>query len=155
MLSRTPCRVAAQQRTRRPESSGFSPRSKSSDRTPARATPTQDFTALQTDELFRNGALQVADHHGAGGNATYVYQFDYHPAQDPGRLGAAHCVELPFLFGTFDSYPYCPMLGTPSDTERALGRSFATAVFAFVATGSASDWLPYAPAAIARIRHFG
>ncbi|MFF2466366.1 carboxylesterase family protein [Streptomyces mirabilis] len=82
---------------------------------------------MQTDELFRNGALQVADHHGADGNATYVYQFDYHPAQDPGRLGAAHCVELPFLFGTFDSYPYCPTLGTPSDTERALGRSFATA----------------------------
>ncbi|MFF3143469.1 hypothetical protein ACFVRU_17465 [Streptomyces sp. NPDC057927] len=59
------------------------------------------------------------------------------------------------LFGTFDSYPYSPMLGAPSDTERALGRSFATAVFAFVATGSASDWLPYAPAATARIRHFG
>lgn len=54
----------------------------------------------------------------------------------------------------FDSYPYSPMLWTPSDTERALGRSFATAVFAFVATGSASDWLPYAPAATA-IRHFG
>ncbi|MFD7608388.1 hypothetical protein ACFWAN_49965 [Streptomyces mirabilis] len=43
----------------------------------------------------------------------------------------------------------------PSDTERALGWSFATAVFAFVATGSASDWLPYAPAATASIRHFG
>lgn len=90
-----------------------------------------------------------------GGNATYVYQFDYRPAQDPDRLGAAHCVELPFLFGTFDSYPDSPMLGTPSDTERVRGRSFATAVAAFVAAGSASDWLPYAPAATARIRHFG
>jgi para-nitrobenzyl esterase len=118
------------------------------------ATPAQVFTALQTDELFRNGALQMADHHAAGGTATYVYQFDYHPAQDPDRLGAAHCVELPFLFGTFDNYPDSPMLGTPSDTERALGRSFATAVSAFVATGAASDWLPYAPAATARIRHF-
>ncbi|MCT9112918.1 carboxylesterase family protein [Streptomyces mirabilis] len=121
------------------------------------ATSARVFTALQTDELFRNGALQIADHHAAGGNATYVYPFDYHPAQGPDRLGAAHCVELPFLFGTFDSCPDSPMLGTPSDTERALGRSFATAVSAFsafVATGSASDWLPYAPATTARIRHF-
>ncbi|MET7355715.1 carboxylesterase family protein [Streptomyces mirabilis] len=98
--------------------------------------------------------MQIADHHAAGGNATYVYQFDYHPAQDPDRLGPAHCVELPFLFGTFDNYPDSPMVGTPSDTERALGRSLATAVSAFVATGSASDWLPYAPAATARIRDF-
>ncbi|WSM29638.1 carboxylesterase family protein [Streptomyces mirabilis] len=72
----------------------------------------------------------MADHDAAGGNPTYVYQFDYHPAQDPDRLGAAHCVELPFLFGTLDNYPDSPMLGTPSDTERALGRSFATAVSA-------------------------
>jgi hypothetical protein len=110
------------------------------------ATPAQVFTALQPDELLRNGALQMADHHAAGGNATYVYRFDYHPAQDPDRLGAAHCVELPFLFDTFDSYSDGPMSGTPSDTARALGRSFATAVAAFGATGSASGWLPCAPA---------
>lgn len=51
--------------------------------------------------------------------------------------------------------PRQPDVGAPSDTELALGWSFATAVAAFVATGSASDWLPYAPAATARIRHFG
>ncbi|MBL1111325.1 carboxylesterase/lipase family protein [Streptomyces sp. 110] len=119
------------------------------------ATPAQVFTALHTDEVFRDGALRLADHHAAGGNATYVYQFDYRPAEDPGHLGATHCGELPFLFGTFDSYPDSPMLGSPSATERALGRTFATAVAEFIAGGSPSDWLPYAPEATVRIRHFG
>ncbi|MFE3214809.1 carboxylesterase/lipase family protein [Streptomyces antimycoticus] len=119
------------------------------------ATPAQVFTALQTDELFRDGALRMADHHAAGGNATYVYQFDYRPAHDPGHLGATHCGELPFLFGTFDSYPDSPMLGSPSDAERTMGRAFATAVTAFIAGGTPVDWPPYAPEATARIRHFG
>ncbi|MDT0465802.1 carboxylesterase/lipase family protein [Streptomyces gibsoniae] len=119
-----------------------------------RATPAQIFTAVQTDELFRDGALEMADHHAAGGNATYVYRFDYRPAEDEHGLGATHCGELPFLFNTFDTYPDSPMLGRPGDAQRALGHSFASAVAAFVATGSAADWLPYAPATAARIRHF-
>jgi para-nitrobenzyl esterase len=119
------------------------------------ATPAQIFTVVETDALMRNGALEIADHHAAGGNATYVYQFDYRPVKDRYGLGATHCSELPFLFGTFDSYPDSPMLGSPGDAERALGHAFASAVAEFVTTGSVSDWLPYAPTTAARIRHFG
>ena len=119
------------------------------------ATPAQIFTVVETDALLRNSTLEVADHHAAGGNATYVYQFDYRPAEDRYGLGATHCSELPFLFGTFDSYPDSPMLGSPGDAERALGHAFAGAVAEFVTTGSVSDWLPYAPTTAARVRHFG
>ncbi|MFF3877822.1 carboxylesterase family protein [Streptomyces sp. NPDC001978] len=119
------------------------------------ATPAQVFTAVQTDELFRNGSLRIGDHHAAGGNATYVYQFDYQPAEDEHTLGATHCVELPFLFNTFDAYPDSPMLGRPTDAERALGHTFATGVAEFVTTGSVNDWLPYTPTTAARIQHFG
>ena len=104
-----------------------------------RATPAQIFTAVQTDELFRYGALQIADHHAAGGNATYAYRFDHQPAEDAHALGATHCGELPFLFNTFDAYPDSPMLGRPTDAQRALGHTFATAVTEFVATGSVND----------------
>ena len=119
------------------------------------ATPAQIFTAVLTDGLFRDGSLEVADHHAAGGNATYVYQFDYAPAEDPYALGATHCAELPFLFNTFDAYPGSPILAGVGarDAQGALGREFATAVAEFVATGTTSNWLPYATAA--RIRHFG
>jgi para-nitrobenzyl esterase len=115
------------------------------------ATPSQIFTAAQTDALFRNGALQIANHHAAGGNSTYVYQFDHHPAEDEHALGATHCSELPFLFGTFEAYPDCAMLGKPADAEYALGRVFASAVAEFVTTGSVHHWPPYATG---RIRHF-
>lgn len=118
-------------------------------------TPAQLLTAVQTDGMFRDGALEIAGYHAAGGNATYVYQFDHGPAEDPHRLGAAHCSELPFLFGTFDSYPDSPMLGTPGAAERELGHAFGTAVAEFVTTGSVTDWLPYASGTAARIRHFG
>ncbi|MFG1664060.1 carboxylesterase/lipase family protein [Streptomyces sp. Y7] len=119
------------------------------------ATPAQTFTAVQTDGLFRDGSLEIADHHAAGGNTTYVYQFDHAPAEDPYALGATHCAELPFLFNTFDAYPDSPVLAGAGDSERALGHEFASAVAEFVAAGTAADWLPYAPATAARIRHFG
>ena len=118
-------------------------------------TATRVFTAVQTDGLFRDGSLRIADHHAAGGNATYVYEFDYRPAEDLYGLGATHCGELPFLFGTFDAFADSPMLGRPTDAVRELGRTFAGAVAEFVVSGSVHDWLPYTPATAARIRHFG
>jgi hypothetical protein len=87
----------------------------------AQPTAAQVFTAVQTDELFRNDSLRIADHHAAGGNATYVYQFDYRPAEDEHALGATHCAELPFLFNTFDAYPDSPMLGRPTDAVAGPG----------------------------------
>ncbi|MEV5176768.1 carboxylesterase family protein [Streptomyces flaveolus] len=119
------------------------------------ATPAQIFTAVQTDGLFRDGSFQIADHHAAGGNTTYVYQFDYSPTDDPHALGATHCAELPFLFNTFDAFPDSPVLVRAGDAERALGHEFASALAGFVTAGSARDWLPYAPATAARVRHFG
>ncbi|MFE9571780.1 carboxylesterase/lipase family protein [Streptomyces sp. NPDC006692] len=119
------------------------------------ATPAQIFTAVQTDELFRDGSLEIADHHAAGGNTTYVYEFDHAPAEDPYALGATHCAELPFLFNTFDAFRDSPVLAGAGATQRALGHEFATAVAEFVTTGTTSDWLPYAPATAARIRRFG
>lgn len=119
------------------------------------AAPAEIFTAMMTDSLFRDDSLRIADHHAAGGNATYVYRFDYAPAEDPHSLGAAHCAELPFLFGTFDAFRHSPLLAGSDDTRRALGRAFATALATFVASGTADEWLPYAPATGAHIRHFG
>ncbi|MCI3276951.1 carboxylesterase family protein [Streptomyces cylindrosporus] len=119
------------------------------------ATPTQILTVVETGAFFRVGAPVIADHHAAGGNATYVYQWDYSAAGEKHTLGAAHCGELPFLFGTFDTYPDGPMLGSFGDAERTLGHTFATAVAEFVTTGSVSDWLPYASGTAARIRRFG
>jgi para-nitrobenzyl esterase len=130
------------------------------DRTAARLAdeaPADVLTEVETELVFRDGTLAIADHHAAAGNATYLYQFDYTPADDPVRLGAPHCADLPFFFDTIDAYPASPMLGEPTTEARSLGRAFSGAAAAFVATGrpAADRWHPYEPSSPATIRHFG
>lgn len=129
------------------------------DRTAARlsnATPGDVLTELETDLVFRDGTLAIADHHAAAGNTTYVYQFDYAPANDPAHLGAAHCVELPFFFNAIDAFHDCPMLGKPTTAARSLASTFSRAAATFAATGqpAADQWHPYESANPATIRHF-
>lgn len=109
-----------------------------------------------TEAVFRNGTIAVADHHAAAGNGTYVYQFDYSPADDPKHLGAAHCVDLPFFFDTIDAYPDSPMLGEPTDAARALAATFSRAAATFVGAGRpiAEGWHAYASGGAETIRHF-
>ncbi|WP_031466394.1 carboxylesterase family protein [Sciscionella sediminilitoris] len=78
---------------------------------------------------------------------TYVYRFDRVPDPDPGALGATHCAELPFLFGTFEAYPDAAMLGPVTEADHALHKELAGAVAEFVATGRAPWPEP--------VRHFG
>ncbi|MFB7634776.1 carboxylesterase/lipase family protein [Streptomyces sp. NPDC056149] len=118
------------------------------------ATPGRIVIAAQSDTDFRNGALEIADHHAAAGNPTHVYQFDYAAPGADNPLGACHCVELPFLFGTFDAFVDSPMLGHPDAAARALGDAFADAVATFVTTGTPQGIPAYAPAAPDRVRHF-
>jgi para-nitrobenzyl esterase len=129
------------------------------DRTAARlenANPSEVLTEVETELVFRDGTLVIADHQAANGNATYVYEFDYTPPNDPAHLGSAHCAELPFFFNTIDTYPDSPMLGEPTPAARALGDAFSRAAATFVATGRpvADDWQPYESANPATVRHF-
>jgi para-nitrobenzyl esterase len=129
------------------------------DRTAARlenANPSEVLTEVETELVFRDGTLVIADHQAASGNATYVYEFDYTPPNDPAHLGSAHCAELPFFFNTLDTYPDSPMLGEPTPAARALGDTFSRAAATFVATGrpAAGDWQPYESANPATVRHF-
>ena len=114
------------------------------------------LTEIETEIVFRDGTLAIAGHQAAAGHATYVYQFDYTPADDPARLGAAHCVELPFFFDTVDTYPDSPMLGQPTTEARELAATFSRAAASFTATGrpAGKQWQPYEPGAPATVRHF-
>ncbi|MEZ0094836.1 carboxylesterase/lipase family protein [Streptacidiphilus sp. EB129] len=120
------------------------------------AAPSDVLTEVETEIVFRDGTLVIADHQAAAGSTTYVYQFDYAPADDPAHIGAAHCGELPFFFDTIDAYPDSPMLGTPTAEVRRLAGTFAHAVAAFVATGRPADsrWQPYESGNPATVRHF-
>ncbi|WP_225782044.1 carboxylesterase/lipase family protein [Xenophilus sp. Marseille-Q4582] len=58
---------------------------------------------LQTDGYYRAPARQIARASEAAGRRTFFYEFDWHSPQWNGQLGAAHGVELPFVFRTLDT----------------------------------------------------
>ncbi|WP_231608014.1 carboxylesterase family protein [Streptacidiphilus albus] len=106
-----------------------------------------------THRFFGVGTTELAEHRAAQGTPAHVYRFARRPSADVLGLGATHCAELPFLFGTFDAYPAAPMLGAVSASDRALADAFGGALAAFTATGApGGDWAPYRTAAdVARL----
>jgi carboxylesterase 2/para-nitrobenzyl esterase len=77
------------------------------------------FSAIQTDWYWRIPAIRLADAHAAKARAsTYMYEFAWRSPQFGGRLGAAHGVEIPFVFDTLG-------LGTEPLLGRAPPQSLA------------------------------
>ncbi|MBV1953320.1 carboxylesterase/lipase family protein [Streptomyces sp. NEAU-PBA10] len=63
------------------------------------ASPAELRSALLGDALFGAGSWALADAHAAHpGSATYAYTFGWRSHALDGQLGAAHTVELPFVF---------------------------------------------------------
>ncbi|POX38102.1 carboxylesterase [Streptomyces sp. Ru73] len=112
-----------------------------------------------TGRVFGDGVREIAGLRAAQGTPAHVYRFTRRPVPDPHGLGATHCAELPFLFGTFDAYPEAPMLGTVAPEDHALARAFGSALAAFTATGSPNapglaPWPPWSRAASPKTKRF-
>ncbi|MCJ7672229.1 MAG: carboxylesterase family protein [Acidimicrobiia bacterium] len=88
------------------------------------------WDAVRTDAMMRVPALGVADSHSAAGGSTWVYRFDW---EAPG-LGAAHGVDLPFTFATFDREGWGTVVGS-DDRAEALGVAWREAWLGFAAVG--------------------
>jgi len=59
------------------------------------------LSAIQTDWYWRIPALRMADAHArSASSSTFMYEFGWRSPQFGGRLGAAHSVEIPFVFDT-------------------------------------------------------
>ena len=59
------------------------------------------LSAIQTDWYWRIPAVRLADAHASTARAsTYMYEFAWRSPQCEGRLGAAHSLEIPFVFDT-------------------------------------------------------
>jgi para-nitrobenzyl esterase len=99
------------------------------------------WDAVRTDALMRIPNLRVADAHADRGAPTFVSRFDW---EAPG-IGAAHAVDVPFTFGTFDREGWGEAVGYDARAEHLSGclrRSLA----AFAATGDPGTevaWGPY------------
>ncbi|WP_158887615.1 carboxylesterase family protein [Amycolatopsis anabasis] len=74
--------------------------------------PEPEVARLVTDTVFAQGTAELAA--GLPGDA-HAYRFDWHPEDSP--LGACHCLDIPFVFGTFDAFTEAPMLTGARDFE--------------------------------------
>jgi para-nitrobenzyl esterase len=108
------------------------------------ATPGELLSAIQTDWYWRIPAVRMADAHAAAARAaaTYMYEFAWRSPQMGGRLGAAHAVEMPFVFDTL-GLGTGPLLG--EHPPQALADAMHGAWVAFAAAGDCG-WPRYEPA---------
>jgi para-nitrobenzyl esterase len=108
-------------------------------------TPPELWVAIMSDRRFRGPMMRVAELHAAHTPQTYAYLFTW---QSPGwnnTLGAAHTLEVPFVFGTLDAAR--ELVPAESQAE-ALSAQMQDAWIAFARTGSPRtsalpDWEPY------------
>jgi para-nitrobenzyl esterase len=100
------------------------------------------FSAIQTDWYWRIPALRMADAHAAKARAaTFMYEFAWRSPQMGGRLGAAHGVEIAFVFDTLGLGTE-PMLGR--DPPQPLADDMHRAWVSFAVTGDCG-WPQYDP----------
>jgi para-nitrobenzyl esterase len=98
------------------------------------ATALEVLSDAQTTNYFVDGIKHFAAAVSGGSGAAWVYRFDWSP---PGAaFGACHCIELPFVFGTFDAFQKAPMLGGVDDGKRALSTLIRSAIGGFVKNGA-------------------
>ncbi|MFI8500902.1 carboxylesterase/lipase family protein [Streptomyces sp. NPDC085524] len=111
--------------------------------------PADVLMDLITDELFRIPAVRLAEAMAEAGRPVRAYQFDLPTPAYEGRLGAAHCLELPFVFDNFDQWRHAPFLAGLAPVVRdGLAWTMHRAWIAFVRTGDPNHpdmpaWDPY------------
>ncbi|MEU6282749.1 carboxylesterase family protein [Streptomyces sp. NPDC047028] len=121
-------------------------------RTRPGAGPADVLMDLITDELFRGPCLELAEARAALGRPVWAFQFDFPAPVYDGRLGAAHCLELPFVFDNFDRWSHAPLTdGVDPVVGKGLAQAMHQAWIAFARTGDPNHaglptWQPYGEA---------
>uniref|UniRef100_A0AAU2UYM3 Carboxylic ester hydrolase n=1 Tax=Streptomyces sp. NBC_00003 TaxID=2903608 RepID=A0AAU2UYM3_9ACTN len=105
-------------------------------RTRPGARPVDVLMDLITDELFRVPGVELAERRAAAEHPVWAYQFDLPTPVYDGRLAAAHCLELPFVFHNFDKWSHAPLVhGIDPAVRDGLADAMHRAWIAFVRTG--------------------
>lgn len=104
------------------------------------STPGEVAEAVATDWMFRIPSVRVAEAQIANGARAFVYEFAWESPMFDGRLGAAHYLEIPFVFDTLHVPGSEPTHGTQPPQQ--LADEMHRAWVSFVRTGD-PGWQPY------------
>ena len=112
----------------------------------ADTSPPELWFAISGDCAHRAPIMQQAERHAAHTPQTYAYLFTWRSRARGGRLGAAHCMEMPFVFGRLDD-PGMGLLTGQGGAVQRLSEQMIDAWIAFARTGNpATAALPAWPA---------
>ena len=106
------------------------------------ADPEILFELVHSDWLFRMPTLHLAQAHSASGGRTFLYEFRY-PAS-VGGLGACHAIDVPLVFGAYQSLGRMLFGPEPPAVAVALGDLMREQWAAFAADGD-PGWPLYSP----------
>ena len=106
------------------------------------AAPAEIESAVLTDVVFRIPTSELVDAHAAHATARQ-YRFDWKSPAWGGMIGAAHAVEIPFVFEMVTDHRLHVLVG--ADAPVSLAKAMHRAWVAFATTGSPSvegvgDW---------------
>ncbi|WP_327250921.1 carboxylesterase/lipase family protein [Streptomyces sp. NBC_01244] len=91
---------------------------------------------LTTDELFKKPTLAFAEARAVRGRPVWTYEFALPTPAHEGRLGAPHCLDLPFVFDNFDKWSHAPFLaGMDTRIRDELAGTVHRAWISFIRTG--------------------
>ena len=112
--------------------------------------PSDLWLAIATDLTFRLPAIRMLEAHHGGGGSGWLYLFTHPSTAFDGALGAAHSLEIPFVFDNLDKGGVELMVGSIDDGRRHLASAMADAWTGFargegLAVSGVGDWPQYEP----------
>jgi para-nitrobenzyl esterase len=111
------------------------------------------WDALASDRIFSLPTADFVDRRVVAGADTWTYLFNWRSPVDGGRYGAAHTVEIPFVFNTFGAAGVAEFLGPVRTRTRALAKCVQDAWVGFATDGvPAATGLPGWPACAGNTR---
>ncbi len=106
-----------------------------------RRTPGEILCALQSEHLYHAPARELAAALASRGVQVHEYSFAWRSPLFGGELGAAHGVELPFVFLNLDNDGAKGFIGPPRQSWRGLAGDMHGAWLGFVKSGD-PGWPP-------------
>ncbi|MGH2586548.1 MAG: carboxylesterase family protein, partial [Dehalococcoidia bacterium] len=104
-------------------------------RTRPAATPSDMWSAIATDQVFRVPAVRLLDQQSRHQEQSWMYLFTWASPAFDGKLGSCHALEIPFVFNTLDAPGASGFTGDTTPEMRTLADTMQNAWIAFARTG--------------------
>ena len=85
------------------------------------AGPLELLSLCLNETNFAGQTAEFAERLGSAGISAWLYRFDWFAPNSP--FGACHCIELPFVFNTFDKWQPPMIAGIDQNEAKALART--------------------------------